>query len=129
MHLRLFGNLSLRFKIHITTHYARKESKIFDIIPINEYNINCNKLCGLIKREEYMEYLTTVELSEKWGISSRRISVLCAERRIEGAVKKGKTWLIPSDSQKPNDARIRTGRYIKHDPDKIENGMNNNEWM
>lgn len=60
-----------------------------------------------------MEYLTTVELSEKWGISSRRISVLCAEGRIEGVIKKGKTWLIPSDSGKPDDARIKTGRYVK----------------
>ena len=62
-----------------------------------------------------MEYLTTVELSEKWGISSRRISVLCAEGRIEGVIKKGKTWLIPSDSNKPSDARIKTGRYVKKD--------------
>ena len=60
-----------------------------------------------------MEYLTTVELSEKWGISSRRISVLCAEGRIEGVIKKGKTWLIPNDSSKPDDARIKTGRYVK----------------
>ena len=60
-----------------------------------------------------MEYLTTVELSEKWGISSRRISVLCAEGRIEGVIKKGKTWLIPSDSSKPDDARIKKGRYVK----------------
>ena len=42
-----------------------------------------------------MEYLTTVELSERWNITSRRIGVLCAEGRIEGAIKKGKTWLIP----------------------------------
>ena len=41
-----------------------------------------------------MEYLTIVEMSEKWNISPRRIGMLCAERRIEGAVKKGKTWLI-----------------------------------
>ena len=67
----------------------------------------------LLKREGYMEYLTTVELSEKWGLSSRRISVLCAEGRIEGVIKKGKTWLIPSDSSKPDDARIKTGRYVK----------------
>ena len=26
-----------------------------------------------------MEYLTTVELSERWNITSRRIGVLCAE--------------------------------------------------
>lgn len=35
-----------------------------------------------------MEYLTTVELSERWNITSRRIGVLCAEGRIEGAIKK-----------------------------------------
>ena len=49
-----------------------------------------------------MDYLTTSEL---WGISSRRISLLCAEERIPGAVKKGKTWLVPSDAQKPEDPR------------------------
>lgn len=76
-----------------------------------------------------MEYLTTVELSEKWGISSRRISVLCAKGRIEGAIKKGKTWLIPSDAFKPKDARIKSGRYVKCCLNTIENGKNNNERM
>ena len=57
-----------------------------------------------------MEYLTSVEMSEKWGITGRRISVLCAEGRIEGAIKKGKTWLIPSDTKKPADARFRENR-------------------
>ena len=64
-----------------------------------------------------MEYLTTVELSERWGISPRRIGVLCAERRIDGVIKKGKTWLIPSDAQKPDDARVKTGKYIKTSDD------------
>ena len=54
-----------------------------------------------------MEYLTSAEMSEKWGITSRRISVLCAEGRIEGAIKKGKTWLMPSDTKKPADARFK----------------------
>lgn len=57
-----------------------------------------------------MEYLTTVELSERWNITSRRIGVLCAEGRIEGVIKKGKMWLIPSDAAKPLDARFK----IKH---------------
>lgn len=52
-----------------------------------------------------MEYLTTAELSKKWGISSRRIGILCSEERIEGAILKGKTWLIPDDVKKPNDMR------------------------
>lgn len=60
-----------------------------------------------------MEYLTTVEMSERWNISSRRIGVLCTEGRIEGAVKKGKMWLIPIDSQKPMDARFKKEKAVK----------------
>lgn len=52
-----------------------------------------------------MEYLTTVELSKKWNITSRRIGVLCAEGRVDGAIKKGKTWLIPAGAVKPIDMR------------------------
>lgn len=52
-----------------------------------------------------MEYLTTTEMSKKWGITSRRIAVLCEQERIVGVVKKGKTWLIPYDAKKPADAR------------------------
>lgn len=55
-----------------------------------------------------MEYLTTIEMSAKWNITSRRIGVLCAEGRVAGAVKKGKTWLIPSDAVKPADGRYKT---------------------
>ncbi len=58
-----------------------------------------------------MEYLTTIEMSELWGISARRIALLCEKARIVGVVKKGKTWLIPCDAEKPLDAR----RKIKHE--------------
>ncbi len=64
-----------------------------------------------------MEYLTSVEMSEKWNITSRRISVLCSQGRIEGVIKKGKTWLIPSDAEKPADARIKSGKYMKNHQD------------
>lgn len=52
-----------------------------------------------------MDFLTTAKMSEIWGISTRRISLLCNEGRVEGAVKKGKTWLIPKDAKKPEDPR------------------------
>ncbi len=57
-----------------------------------------------------MEYLTTVEMSEKWNISARRIGILCAEGRIEGVIKKGKTWLIPAETKKPADARFKKNK-------------------
>lgn len=52
-----------------------------------------------------MNYVTTIEMSEIWGISARRIALLCEQGRIAGAVKKGKTWLIPEDAEKPADKR------------------------
>lgn len=52
-----------------------------------------------------MDFLTTNEMSEIWKVSPRRISLLCSQGRVEGAVKKGKTWLIPSGAKKPEDPR------------------------
>ena len=60
-----------------------------------------------------MDYLTTVEMSKRWNISSRRIGVLCTEGRINGAIKKGKMWLIPSDAAKPLDARFKLNKESK----------------
>lgn len=52
-----------------------------------------------------MEYLTSSEIAKIWGISSRRVTLLCNEGRVEGAVKKGIMWLIPETAQKPDDPR------------------------
>ena len=52
-----------------------------------------------------MKYMSSKEASEKWKISDRRIRVLCSEGRIEGAIKIGRNWTIPSDAVKPTDAR------------------------
>lgn len=60
-----------------------------------------------------MEYITIQDVANKWGISSRRIQVLCSEGRLPGAVKFGRQWAIPSDVEKPNDARVKSGKYIK----------------
>ncbi len=52
-----------------------------------------------------MNFLTTSEMAEKWNITRRRVTTLCTEGRIKGAVLKGKTWLIPEDAIKPEDPR------------------------
>ena len=46
-----------------------------------------------------MELLTTSEMAEKWNISRRRVTTLCAQGRIEGAILKGNTWLIPENAE------------------------------
>lgn len=60
-----------------------------------------------------MEFVSASQLSERWGISSRRVQKLCAEGRIEGAIKVGYSWIIPAEAKRPSDERIRSGRYIK----------------
>jgi len=52
-----------------------------------------------------MEYLTAIEIADKWGISSRRVRILCNEGRVEGAITKGNLWLIPYDAKKPVEQR------------------------
>lgn len=52
-----------------------------------------------------MELLTTSEMAKKWDISRRRVTTLCAQGRIEGAILKGNTWLIPENVEKPDDPR------------------------
>ena len=61
-----------------------------------------------------MELLTTTEMAEKWNISRRRVTTLCIERRIEGALLRGNTWLIPEDTKKPEDPRrVRKMRHTE----------------
>lgn len=60
-----------------------------------------------------MDFMTIKQASEKWGICTRRVQTLCTEGRIDGAERLGHQWVIPINSEKPKDARIKSGRYIK----------------
>ena len=60
-----------------------------------------------------MKFLSTTEVSKKWGIGRRRIEILCANDRVPGASLVGNTWIIPEDAEKPKDARIKSGKYIR----------------
>ena len=60
-----------------------------------------------------MEYMSISQAAEKWGISPRRIQVLCKQERIPGASRKGYVWAIPADAEKPKDARVKSGKYVR----------------
>ena len=60
-----------------------------------------------------MDYISIRQLSEKWGISTCRIQILCGQGRIPGAIRIANIWAVPADSEKPKDARIKSRRYIK----------------
>jgi excisionase family DNA binding protein len=57
-----------------------------------------------------MNFMTTKQAAEIWGISQRRVSILCEQGRINGAKKAGTMWLIPPDAVKPDDGRIKSER-------------------
>ncbi len=58
-------------------------------------------------------YKKTAEVAKEWGISERRLNILCKTGRIQGAEKFGNVWAIPSCAEKPKDERIKSGKYIK----------------
>lgn len=58
-----------------------------------------------------MEFMSAREAANKWGISQRRVAVLCSEQRIAEATMVGNMWIIPSTAEKPIDAR--STRYNK----------------
>lgn len=53
------------------------------------------------------------EAAKLWHLTERRVSSLCKEGKIKGAVKEGRSWMIPMDAEKPIDHRIKTGAYRK----------------
>ena len=63
-----------------------------------------------------MEYITVKQAAERWGISDRRVRVLCSVGKIEGTIKDGKSYQIPTDAEKPADARFRASAKSKAAP-------------
>ena len=57
-------------------------------------------------------YMTVKEAAVKWGVSDRRIRVLCSEGKIPGAYQEGRGWKIPIDAEKPADGRFKSKERI-----------------
>ena len=71
-----------------------------------------------------MDYINAQQAAKLWGISDRRVRVICAEGKIIGAVKVGKSYKIPADAEKPTDgctkaANNEAAKYLKWDNDVI----------
>lgn len=64
-----------------------------------------------------MEYMSAQQAAKLWGISDRRVRILCAEGKIAGAEKAGKSYRIPANAKKPVDGRLKEDgiRYLKWD--------------
>ena len=62
-----------------------------------------------------MEYMSAPQAADKWGISERRVQILCSENRIPGVSKLGYMWLIPKNAEKPIDGRTKRGKEQKNE--------------
>lgn len=57
--------------------------------------------------------ISAKEIANRWQLTQRRIAQLCLAGEIEGAVKKGRFWMIPEDAPVPEKVKnkpIRTAR-------------------
>ena len=60
-----------------------------------------------------MDYLKVKQVAEQWGISDRRVRVLCEQGKIEGVIRQGRAYLIPACAVKPVDGRTLRGMNIE----------------
>lgn len=47
------------------------------------------------------EMITVQAAAQNWGVTPRRVQILCNEGRIDGAAKKSGVWFIPAAAKKP----------------------------
>jgi len=59
-----------------------------------------------------MDYISAKEASKKWGITQRRVEVLCRNGQVQGAERIGNMWLIPKNAEKPMDGRTRAAKIM-----------------
>ena len=55
--------------------------------------------------EDDIDFISVREVASKWEISERRVQRLCEDGRIEGIERFGRSWMIPTDAEKPTDLR------------------------
>lgn len=70
-------------------------------------------------------FMTVKEASLKWGISDRRIRVLCSEGKIPGAYQEGRAWKIPVDARKPIDGRYKSKESLLSQIDRKKKELDN----
>ena len=59
-----------------------------------------------------MEYISVKQAAEQWGLSGRRVRLLCEQGKIEGAIKESRSYRIPANAIKPADGRSLRGKIV-----------------
>ena len=67
-----------------------------------------------------MKYLSIAQTAERWGISTRRIQILCGEGRVPGAIRIGTVCEFQRTQRSQRTRESRTGS-ISGSPPKTKN--------
>ena len=57
-------------------------------------------------------YMSVKQAAEKWGISDRRVRTLCAEGKVPGVIREGRSYRIPAGAKKPEDGRYKSSENL-----------------
>ena len=60
-----------------------------------------------------MNFKTASQCAKEWKISQRRVQILCAEGRVDGAFKVGDFWVVPAETPKPKNKREKRNEKTK----------------
>ena len=59
-----------------------------------------------------MNFVPSSIKAKEWGITQRRVAILCKEGRVPGAELVGNRWFLPIDAVKSEDPR-KTDKKLK----------------
>jgi hypothetical protein len=68
-----------------------------------------------------MDWMTTREAADLWGVTIRRVQGLCDDGVLDGATRMGQIWVIPKSTSKPPDGRTKLVREAMRQQRRISN--------
>ena len=57
-----------------------------------------------------MELMTVAEAAKIWGLTKRRVQVMCETGQIKNAKRLGNMWVFPKDTIRPLDGRTKAAK-------------------
>lgn len=69
-------------------------------------------------------YISVKQAAENWGISDRRVRILCSEGKIPGVIREGRSYRIPAEAEKPEDGRYKSAESLLESIDRKKTELN-----
>ena len=57
-----------------------------------------------------LDWITPLQAAKQWEITERQVQSLCAQGKVNGAIRVSRVWLIPKDTHKPVDGRTKVAK-------------------